>query len=375
MTNLRARLLSVSLAAGLGLTPACATTVDLEASASGGSAAHACADTSSDPYNCGRCGHDCLGGACAAGACQPVVLAAHEVYPTTLTSDGTSVFWANWDWHGDADVDNTPTTLRAVDVDGTNLRTLGTAPYLPGSIHADGAAVYWYRSTIDAQPARGGVLKMDKAGGAPTILFNHTEDDAINIALGPGDVYWWPSGGSLSGSGLWKVGKDGTGAQIVGSTGGFSSPAIAIDERSVFGLLPLGSGPVRVDFDGGAVVPLADVPGAGTFLALDDTSVFFKSPQGIQRVDKQGGAAQIVVGATPVGAFVVDATSLYYVGADGLRRAAKEGGSDELLVPPPPGAPAAFDVGAPILAEDDRALYFIEREAGGMSASIVMIAK
>jgi len=29
----------------------------------------------SDPQNCGRCGHDCLGGACAAGVCQPFVFA------------------------------------------------------------------------------------------------------------------------------------------------------------------------------------------------------------------------------------------------------------------------------------------------------------
>src|SRR5262249_52955723 len=27
-----------------------------------------------DAHHCGACGHDCLGGACAAGACQPVVL-------------------------------------------------------------------------------------------------------------------------------------------------------------------------------------------------------------------------------------------------------------------------------------------------------------
>ncbi|HEX7508686.1 MAG TPA: hypothetical protein VF550_18080, partial [Polyangia bacterium] len=34
----------------------------------------ACTDLLSDPKNCGTCGHDCLGGACSAGACQPVAV-------------------------------------------------------------------------------------------------------------------------------------------------------------------------------------------------------------------------------------------------------------------------------------------------------------
>src|SRR5579859_7451290 len=32
------------------------------------------ADLRNDPVNCGACGHDCLGGECSAGRCQPVTL-------------------------------------------------------------------------------------------------------------------------------------------------------------------------------------------------------------------------------------------------------------------------------------------------------------
>lgn len=35
----------------------------------------ACADLNTDTSNCGECGHDCLGGTCDAGECQPVQLA------------------------------------------------------------------------------------------------------------------------------------------------------------------------------------------------------------------------------------------------------------------------------------------------------------
>ncbi len=33
-------------------------------------------DTQTDPHNCGVCGHDCLGGACASGQCQPFQIAS-----------------------------------------------------------------------------------------------------------------------------------------------------------------------------------------------------------------------------------------------------------------------------------------------------------
>lgn len=36
----------------------------------------ACGDTASDAHHCGRCDHDCLGGACVAGKCQTFVLAS-----------------------------------------------------------------------------------------------------------------------------------------------------------------------------------------------------------------------------------------------------------------------------------------------------------
>lgn len=59
--------------------------------------AGACGDTSSDTHNCGRCGHDCLGGACSAGVCQPLVLVAPDsgARPSHLVVQGQYVYWSD----------------------------------------------------------------------------------------------------------------------------------------------------------------------------------------------------------------------------------------------------------------------------------------
>jgi len=46
--------------------------------------AHPCVDTQKDTFNCGVCGHDCLGGECKGGECQPVELANGLDEPTDL---------------------------------------------------------------------------------------------------------------------------------------------------------------------------------------------------------------------------------------------------------------------------------------------------
>jgi hypothetical protein len=63
--------------------------------------AEACAssDLNTDPFNCGACGHDCLGGGCTLGVCQPLVLAVDPlgVGIMDVAIDDTSIFWGNGD--------------------------------------------------------------------------------------------------------------------------------------------------------------------------------------------------------------------------------------------------------------------------------------
>ena len=227
-----------------------------------------------------------------------------------------------------------------------------------------------------------GVMRMPKAGGTPdALLFAETDEDGLAIAVGPHEVYWWPyripdsPGLSSFDTDLNEAALDSTGTtQGMSSSGPFGAYALEIDERSVFALLGGGTGLVRVDFFVGYVVPLA-AGAAGPFLALDATAAFFTSDQGIERVSKQGSGVDRVVGPAQVGAIAVDDAWLYYVGEGGIRRAAKDGTGDAIFVRSPAGRPDAFSTSAPILAQDDRALYVIEANADGASASILKVAK
>ena len=54
----------------------------------------AAADLTKDPLNCGKCGHNCEGGACMASVCQPVQLAQFTDEPVAnVVLTGTHVFW------------------------------------------------------------------------------------------------------------------------------------------------------------------------------------------------------------------------------------------------------------------------------------------
>ena len=56
-----------------------------------------CADVNSDPNHCGQCDHDCDGGTCSSGKCQPVLLSSgngQEIYSVAV--DATHVYFGSF---------------------------------------------------------------------------------------------------------------------------------------------------------------------------------------------------------------------------------------------------------------------------------------
>ena len=56
-----------------------------------------CVDVQRDGVHCGRCSHDCGGGTCAAGVCQPSVIASTQDSPRAIAVVGATVYWTNHD--------------------------------------------------------------------------------------------------------------------------------------------------------------------------------------------------------------------------------------------------------------------------------------
>ncbi len=52
-----------------------------------------CTSLESDPLHCGACGHDCLGGVCTGGRCQPVVLGSGYTNPSAVALSETHVYF------------------------------------------------------------------------------------------------------------------------------------------------------------------------------------------------------------------------------------------------------------------------------------------
>jgi hypothetical protein len=61
----------------------------------GGEASCPGADLESDPQNCGACFHDCLGGSCQGGACQPVVLVGGLTQPIGVAIAGGDLYFSH----------------------------------------------------------------------------------------------------------------------------------------------------------------------------------------------------------------------------------------------------------------------------------------
>ncbi len=170
-------------------------TVDntIEAGGDGGGEGSACGDTSTSPQNCGACGHDCGGGTCAAGVCQPVLIVQNSSliapYDMVVGDDGYLYFTNYSDMTG---------AKSAARVDKTT--TNGTTPQI---------LIDW--TAKDGNPAQIAV-----SGG--NFYF------AVNSNFG--DPYWHggvvkcPVDGCPSGQGL--------------STGNISSYAVGTDGKNVF---------------------------------------------------------------------------------------------------------------------------------------------
>lgn len=306
-----------------GVTPVCQDLGPRPDESTCGSGSVCCGDSCvAETANCGRCGHDCQGGACAGGACQAFVVAP-ATEPYCVAVDSTGIYFTM----------NTAPGLLLKVAGGSYIQLSygGNPAYLA----LDDTYVYW----TDA--ANGDVNKVNKAVGPQQTLATGTWRGAGAIAVDSTNVYWAAPGAIES------VGLDGGVATSLFAT---SDPrGIALDATNVYWTWwsgGVGQGPLG----GGSATTLATTSDAWG-VAVDAANVYWSDASGIVR-EPIGGGSATTLAAGLWGPVTRDAISLFVAATSGVVASVPlAGGSVTTLWSGAGGAPAC-------IANDATAVYW-----------------
>lgn len=145
------------------------------------------ADKTSDTANCGACGHDCLGGACNAGKCQPVqVVFSASSQPYGLAVDGQNLYYSNV--VGDGLTGGTVLSVAKNAVAGTGVVIAKTTDPLIYDVVSDGTQVYIASGSVSYSNGRGSVETFLPDGGARRTISRGTVPRGL--AVDSMNAYW-----------------------------------------------------------------------------------------------------------------------------------------------------------------------------------------
>lgn len=134
-----------------------------------------------DGKNCGRCGHDCLGGQCKEGQCQAKLLLSGQSNPIKIAVDAEAVYWING---GVAASDG---AVMRLDHGATTAITLASGQAKPSAI-AVKDSVFWTNS------GEGTVRQVSKSGGSSLPLARDMSNPS-SICVGAEWVVWGTDSG------------------------------------------------------------------------------------------------------------------------------------------------------------------------------------
>jgi hypothetical protein len=177
-------------------SPSDVVTMDVSIKCDGGSTVIACGgtcvDISSSGSSCGACNHDCGGGTCTGGACQPVVVVDTLTYPV-FDVDGTNVYYNK----GDSNTGELDSCALA-----TGCKLAPTTIGAPGLVYPsnNGGKVLLlgknlaFFGELASNPGRARLFACDGATGCgtapPTILNAGLQSFDSDLATYGSDVYF-----------------------------------------------------------------------------------------------------------------------------------------------------------------------------------------
>jgi hypothetical protein len=329
-----------------------------------------CGDTSSNPDDCGHCGHGCLGGACVGGVCQPVALvpASAGARPFHLAIDEGSVYWTD--------------AMRS-SVTRTDKQTGASTTLYRGGFSVDGLAIdgqnVYFADLYNVY--RCGLAACE--GGAPLALV--PEGGAIGVpyflAAGESDVYW----DEQDTMAVRAVAKIGGGLRTLATGPGDAGLAgVAADSQYVY-VAGIDGTVVRIPVGGGAAEPLnagAVSPSAWEIVASAQDIYWSQDdpddgPGSIHVAGQNGqGLRTFASGQPQPGGLALDGENVYWtnVGAN------LDFQTGTIVSCPLSGckAPTVLASGQHLpreIAVDDVAVYWSDYGTGNSDGSVMKVAK
>jgi hypothetical protein len=261
---------------------------------SAGSAGCGMLDPQTDSKNCGACGHDCFGGACKAGVCQPVALVSNQQNPIFVAVNATNIYWDLA--HGSVltqPLAGGPPTLLYSGNDAEGLVI-------------DSTYIYW--STYLSNT----ILRMPLGGGEVVTLLT-TDRRPLGVAVDATSLYFTTFYGELM---KMPIGG-GTPVTIMPSSVSFAA-GVAVNATDIF--FGTATGVQKVPIGGGSPALFWASQGVTFGVTLDALNLYRTEQYGaaVSKVPLSGtGPTTLISGFSAyAGGIAVDATSIYWSASD-----------------------------------------------------------
>jgi hypothetical protein len=292
-------------------------------------------DLLTNAAHCGACGHDCLGGDCVNGQCQPILLATGQGSLSYIAIDATHVYWTE-------DTAGTGRVMRAPIEPGAP-ESLATSLTEPVGIVVAGGRVYH-----TARPAEGqtDLWVRDTDGGNASVVASGFVA-AWALASNDAFVYVTDRVGTVS-----RVPVGGGAASNI--AGGQQEPfGIAVNGTNVFWANRAGTTINRVPISGGAIAPAVGNLTNPVGVAASDDWVCWTEEAGKTGCAPAIGGSTVTLtdGQSLAPDIAIDGDVVYWTASNAVMRGtANVENSGEVFVD--------SLLGAWGIAVDDQAVYF-----------------